>query len=33
MNREKKQIQKVTDEFVAKVDSMLKEKTSEVMEI
>ena len=33
VNREKKQIQKVTDEFVAKVDSMLKEKTSEVMEI
>lgn len=33
VNREKKQIQKMTDEFVAKVDSMLKEKTSEVMEI
>ena len=33
VNREKKRIQKVTDEFVAKVDSMLKEKTSEVMEI
>ena len=33
VNREKKGIQKVTDEYVAKVEKMLKEKTAEVMEI
>ncbi len=31
--REKKAIQKVTDEFVAKIDELLKAKTAEVMEI
>jgi len=31
--REKKAIQKVTDEFTAKIDDMLKTKTAEVMEI
>jgi ribosome recycling factor len=31
--REKKEIQKLTDEYVAKVDELLKSKTSEVMEI
>ena len=31
--REKKGIQKVTDDYVAKVDQMLKAKTAEVMEI
>lgn len=31
--REKKAIQKVTDEYVAKIDEMLKAKTAEVMEI
>lgn len=33
VNREKKQIQKLTDDFVAEVDEMLKVKTAEVMEI
>jgi ribosome recycling factor len=33
VNREKKSIQKVTDEYVAKIDALLKEKTAEVMEI
>lgn len=33
VTREKKAIQKITDEYVAKVDSMLKTKTDEVMEI
>lgn len=32
-NREKKAIQKLTDEYVKKVDEMLKTKTAEVMEI
>ncbi|WP_420027318.1 ribosome recycling factor [Fannyhessea vaginae] len=32
-NREKKAIQKLTDEFVAKIDEMLKAKSQEVMEI
>lgn len=31
--REKKGIQKVTDEYVAKIDELLKTKTAEVMEI
>jgi len=31
--REKKAIQKVTDEYVAKIDELLKAKTAEVMEI
>jgi ribosome recycling factor len=33
ISREKKTIQKLTDEYVAKIDAMLKEKTAEVMEI
>ncbi len=33
VNREKKAIQKLTDEFVAKIDEMLKTKSQEVMEI
>jgi ribosome recycling factor len=33
VSREKKSIQKLTDEFVAKVDELLKNKTAEVMEI
>lgn len=33
VSREKKAIQKLTDEFVAKVDELLKGKTAEVMEI
>lgn len=33
ITREKKAIQKVTDDYVAKVDEMLKAKTAEVMEI
>lgn len=33
VNREKKAIQKLTDEFVAKIDEMLKAKSQEVMEI
>lgn len=33
VNREKKAIQKFTDEFVAKIDEMLKAKSQEVMEI
>lgn len=33
VNREKKVIQKLTDEFVAKIDEMLKTKSQEVMEI
>lgn len=32
-NREKKNIQKLTDEYVKKIDTLLKEKTAEVMEI
>ena len=32
-NREKKAIQKLTDEYAKKVDAMLKTKTAEVMEI
>ena len=33
VSREKKAIQKLTDEFVAKIDEMLKAKSQEVMEI
>jgi ribosome recycling factor len=33
VNREKKAIQKLTDEYVKKVDGLLKTKTAEVMEI
>ncbi|MFU9915056.1 ribosome recycling factor [Fannyhessea vaginae] len=33
VNREKKAIQKLTDDFVAKIDEMLKAKSQEVMEI
>lgn len=33
VNREKKAIQKLTDNFVAKIDEMLKAKSQEVMEI
>lgn len=33
VNREKKAIQKLTDDFVAKIDEMLKTKSQEVMEI
>lgn len=33
VNREKKAIQKLTDEFVAKIDEMLRAKSQEVMEI
>lgn len=33
VNREKKAIQKLTDEFVAMIDEMLKAKSQEVMEI
>ena len=33
LSREKKAIQKLTDEYVSKVDDMLKAKTAEVMEI
>ena len=33
VKREKKAIQKLTDQYVAKVDEMLKTKTAEVMEI
>lgn len=33
VNREKKAIQKLTDEFVVKIDEMLKTKSQEVMEI
>ncbi|MBP3883815.1 MAG: ribosome recycling factor [Olsenella sp.] len=33
VSREKKAIQKLTDEFVQKVDELLKSKTAEVMEI
>jgi len=33
LSREKKAIQKVTDEFTAKIDELLKNKTAEVMEI
>lgn len=31
--RVKKEVQKITDDYVKKVDSLLKEKTAEVMEI
>lgn len=33
VNREKKAVQKLTDDFVAKIDEMLKTKSQEVMEI
>ena len=33
VNREQKQIQKLTDTYVAKIDALLKTKTAEVMEI
>ncbi len=33
VNREKKAIQKLTDDYVAKIDELLKAKTAEVMEI
>jgi ribosome recycling factor len=33
VNREKKAIQKLTDDYVGKVDALLKTKTAEVMEI
>ena len=33
VSREKKAVQKLTDDYVKRVDAMLKEKTAEVMEI